>query len=344
MGVQYKISDTNSKFLQPTGDGTIDVVNDYSWTLSPKSARTQVPYIELVEYQQTAGQLIASILYFARLLSNPNALNGLITAAKNPADVYQLKYIAEPTGFRYKMPYFNPKKFSRTTEFPFEDGQSPFASLVGLGKQAAGFGGKNANGILSLGGLFGRLPAFAEAAVGTIDKIIPGKLSLENPRAWDKTTEGAYTFTFDLANTGTIQDIQQNRDLCYILKYQQSPNRRFVITDPVCIYSVFSPDIVSMPAAFISNLEITNLGNTRLMNLGGIDRVVPDAYRITIGLNSLFIPSRNIEGLLDQGQGTVGITTPAQATTIINNNLPNSNTQQRQNLNNILNTATTLGR
>lgn len=316
MGVQYQISPTNSKYLIPDGNGNIDVVNDFSWTLSPKSARGDVPYIQLVEYQQTAGQLIASMIYFSRLATNAvSDISTLITAPKNPGDVYQLKYIAEPTGFVYKFPYFNSKKTSRSTSFEYEDGQSPFSALLQLGRRVAGERYKGGGWV---GEFFGKLPALAEAGIGTINTLLPGKLTLENPKSWVGTDEGEYTFTIDLINTGDVSDIQQNRDLCHILKYQQSPNRRFVITDPVCIYSVYSPDIVAMPAAIISNLDITNLGNTRKMNLNGIERIVPEAYRLHISLRNLFMPSRNVEGKLDSGQATVGITTPADAQKILN--------------------------
>ena len=65
--IRYKVSDATSQYLQPVGSGSIDVVNDLDWTLTPKSGRSEVPKMFVTEYQITAGQLIASLNYIYKL-------------------------------------------------------------------------------------------------------------------------------------------------------------------------------------------------------------------------------------------------------------------------------------
>jgi len=287
--IDYVISDKSSRFMKPAnGAGFIDVVKDFSWTLSPTFPRKDVPYIELIEYQQTAGKIIASILYFARvlpgLIQNPSQL---ISGPKDPADVFQLKYIAEPTGFSYRFPYFDTKRVSRNTEFSYEDGKNPFSELLSFGHTVPGLSNK-------IGGA-STFTAMVGAAMQVGSGIVPGKLSLDNPRQWTGTNDSGYIITFDLFNSATVQDITQNVKLVELLTYQQSPFRRGVaIVDPTCIYSVNIPGVVNLPAAFMNSLEVTDLGNKRMMNINGVNKVIPEAFRITMNIQSLFLPYRNI--------------------------------------------------
>ena len=64
MAIYQENTENVTRVLQPTGNGVIDIINDYSWTLSPQSARDTVPYVTLTEYQQTTAQLLASIAYY----------------------------------------------------------------------------------------------------------------------------------------------------------------------------------------------------------------------------------------------------------------------------------------
>ena len=308
MPLEYIVSKHPSMYLTPKQDGSVNVIDNFSWTLSPKSSRKNVPYVDLIEYQQNAGQLISSILYFLRIYNTTESITDLLEAPKDPGDLYKLKYIAEPTGFRYRFPYFSAKKTSRTSDFGYEDGQSPFSAAHKLGQSAVAYGERIGSGssIRRLFAEVAEIGALGQAGVGLLNTMVPGKFQLEHPQSWVGTTEGEYTFTFDLFNTGTTDDVIQNRNLCYILTYQNSPARRnFALTDPVCIYSVHIPDVVDMPAAYINGLEITNLGNTRVVKSDGFNNgsgfIIPEAYRISITLRSLFMPTRNIMAGLDNG-------------------------------------------
>jgi hypothetical protein len=307
--LDYKISDSDSKYLEPKNSGTVDVINDFQWTLSPKNARIEVPTAIITEYQQTAGQLIASIIYYSKVVQGiSNGSSGFLSGPKDPGEVYKFKYLAKPTGFVYNFPYFHNKNTMRSSTFDYEDGQSPFSGLHKLGTEIVKYGADKGLSIplpgrTMIGELFGVIPAIAGAAQGFVNTVLPGKIALENPRSWVGTDEGSYQFSFDLFNTGSVQDIENNRNLAYILKYQNSPSRRnFAIVDPVVIYDMYIPDIVQLPACYISDLAITNLGNTRQMKLRGVDRIIPEAYRFNIVFTSLFMPTRNLLQALDKGE------------------------------------------
>jgi hypothetical protein len=297
--VEYKQSESNSKFYEPAGgagDGLIDVVNDMPWTLSPISSRKDVPYIELTEYQQTTGQLIASLIYYGRVINNFSSIGAdTFLANDDPEAVYRYKYFAEPTGFRYRLPYFNDKKITRGNEFGSED--NPFSSALKLASQAAGFG---ARGLFSL---VGKASEVAKATVGVVNTSLPGAINFENPESWSGTTLETVEVTFDLFNTDSEDDVYRNRRFCHLFSYQNTPSRRnFAIVDPPAIYSLYIPDVVQFPACYVTSLNITNLGNTRLMVLGGTDRTIPEAYRIEITFKSLLMPTRNIMSALEKGR------------------------------------------
>jgi hypothetical protein len=316
MKIQYKQSDKDSRFLQPMGEGNgfINVL-DMAWTLSPKSSRKEVPYLSLTEYQQTTGQLIASIIYYGRVASRlvQGGVGQAIEADRDPFEVYKYKYFAEPTGFSYKIPYFSSKKFQRGNSFGYDDGENPFSKLTDLGRNMKLFPGSKGGTEGLLEG-FGTASIYANALLGLGNTLLPGKIGFETPKSWSETDTETYEVTFDLFNTGTIEDIENNRNLCHILSYQNSPSRRnFAIIDPPVIYSLSIPDVVHMPACYVSNLTINNLGNTRtkfMLHVDGstsVPRTIPEAYRITIQFTSLLMPTRNILLALDKGKNIEAI-------------------------------------
>ena len=314
--VAYTTSEENSKFYKPLGDGIINVVKDMPWTLSPISSRRDVPYIELTEYQQTTGQLIASLVYYSRVINNINK-NGLGTVLKpdNPEEVYRYKYFAEPTGFKYILPYFNNKKLTRGNTFGSEE--SAFSGLTELGSQAAAYG---RGGLASL---VAQAKAFASAGIQTISTSLPGAVNFESPQSWTGTNLETIEVTFDLFNTDSIDDVYRNRRFCNLLSYQNAPSRRnFAIVDPPVIYSLFIPDVTQLPACYVESLSITNLGNTRTMlDEKGIQRIFPEAYRIAITFKSLLMPSRNLVDALEKGRKVEAICDIGTLSTILEKKL-----------------------
>jgi hypothetical protein len=299
--VKYTLSDNKSRFYSPVDDGIIDVVKDMAWTLSPKESRYDVPYIRLKEYQQTTGQLIASIVYYARVLSlvGRDGL-GTILQSDDPLEVYKFKYFAEPTGFEYILPYFNTKKINRGNTFGSEE--NPFSGLIAFGKDVKAFG--NSSGPVSrIAGFVGGASEIAKSSGALLNTLIPGKMNFEFPNSWNSTNIETIEVTFDLFNVGKEEDVYRNRRFCHLLSYQNTPSRRnFAIVDPPAIYSLEIPDVVQFPACYVSTLDIKNLGNTRLMDIGGSMRTIPEAYRISITFTSLLMPSRNIMRATEKGR------------------------------------------
>jgi len=315
MNITYKQSESNSKFLQPTGGGSnvIDVLTDMAWTLSPKYSRRDVPYIKLKEYQQTTGQLIAAIIYYGRVFNKIVRGNNLVTGQDDATDVYKFKYFAEPTGFNYKFPYFNSKKITRGNTFGQED--NPFSGVVQLGERVRASAAVVGRGVGGGLGIFYEVAALGQAGIGVANTIVPGKIGFEFPKSWDSSDLETVEVSFDLFNSNNVNDIKNNRNLCYILSYQNTPSRRnFSLIDPPAIYSLDIPDVVSLPACYMSSLDIKNLGNTRLMNIGDVTRTVPEAYRISMTFTSLLMPTRNILDAMDKGQTVEAISdiTPFQ--------------------------------
>jgi len=302
--LKYKPSDSDSRFLQPDGGtGLVNVVDNFSWTLSPKNARVDVPYVELVEYQQTTGQLGASLLYYSRIAANAidNGLDAAF-APTDPSEVYKYKYLAQPTGFTYRFPYFSTSKHNRTTNFSGEDGKSPFHSTIELGKTMLGFGKQSTNLFSKEVSMLGQLATVANLGIAAANTYFPGNVSFELPQKWSSTSENSISVKFHLFNTVSLDDIDSNRNLAYILTYQNSPSRRnFALNDPVVIYSLFIKDVVNFPACYMDSLTITNIGNTRVIKNQGISRIIPEAYEFNMTFKSLILPTRNIMSAMDKG-------------------------------------------
>jgi hypothetical protein len=294
MAITYTQSGKSSRFLIPTGDSLVDVTK-MNWTLTPPSGRLNVPSMYLTEFQQNVGQLISAAIFYTKAIANViNGNDGPIAGTSDDKSIYQFKYFAEPTGFKYRIPFFSQKKTSKTNSFGFDNDQNPFSGLLSMSSMRSSYGG---SAVLA--------PIFegAKAGIGLLNTLLPGKINLENPQSWESSPEPEISVTWDLFNTGTWDQVVDNRNLAYILAYQNSPARRSAfIVDPPVIYSMYIPDVISMPACYVSNIEILNLGNTRQITFGdGIKRIVPEAYRFNMTFQSLLMDTRNIMNGLDEG-------------------------------------------
>lgn len=298
MNIILKEKPNNNSRVYGTSDGSsqiIDVINDMSWTLSNKASRKDAPRMRLVEYQQTTGQLIAAVIYFSRVIENFNfqgLSNNSISNKSDPLEVYKLKYFGEKTGYEYSVPYFNPKNLSRNNSFGNDE--NPFNSFFEFGRSF-----KAGRQISAITESF----EFVKAGMNVINASIQGQVNFEFPKGWENTSPETYSTTFDLVNTTNLNDVINNWKFCHLLSYQNTPSRRnFAIMDPPVIYSMSIPGIVDLPVCYVSDLEITNLGNTRIIQIENKKRIIPEAYRIKITLTSLLLPSRNIMAATRDGK------------------------------------------
>lgn len=310
MNIILQEKPNNNSRVYGTSSGTqiIDVVNEMSWTLSNKASRKDAPRMRLVEYQQSTGQLIAACIYFSRVVKDfsfNSLTDNTLTNKSDPIEVYKLKYFGEKTGYEYSIPYFNPKNLSRSNTFGSDE--NPFKSFTDFAGQIksgllAG-GGSGGGPITKLIGNLGLIGPLAGTGLDLINSAIQGQINFEFPKAWENTSPETYSTTFDLVNTTSTDDVINNWKFCHLLSYQNSPSRRnFAIMDPPVIYSMSIPGIVDLPVCYVNDLQITNLGNTRIIQIEGKKRIVPEAYRISISLTSLLLPSRNIMAATRDGK------------------------------------------
>ena len=124
---------------------------------------------------------------------------------------------------------------------------------------------------------------------------------IERPKFFNFQNDSeSITFNFPLINTGyaTVEEISKNWQLCFLLVYQNRPNRRSrELIDPPCIYEVTIPGVKYMPYAYISRLAINFKGARRQMSIdappGNVTTIIPDAFDVNITLTGLVPETRN---------------------------------------------------
>jgi len=309
-----------AKYLISNSENLVDIVNDYSWTISPKSSRGDVPYVHLIEKRVTNNILLQQALYNIRALREIGEIGVetytkvLQTAAgltdeelssilernftedtiknkdtssnenerENP---YRGLYDLKDTGWQYVFPYFD--TMGKSIKGSWGDSKDWIEEAATISNIAVALG--------AFGGDY-------QAPVGTY---------IEKPKQYlYGQTQETYNVTFKLYNTFKYEDIINNWEFCFLLIYQNLPNRRSkTIIDPPSLYEFIIPGIKHCPLAYIQSLKIEFVGATRIMNLvvgnesKQIETIIPDAYKITLQLTDIFPESRNfMAGILDETQ------------------------------------------
>jgi hypothetical protein len=314
----------------------VNVLDKYRWTISPLESRIDAPYIYMIEKKVTQNTIIQQAIYnletiresgavtaeqASRLLEkitnledDSNIVEALNEAQEaNGKDVkdegttskesdslynpYKGLYALEDTGWQYVFPYFTETNRDISQSWGEASKDSFLASKIGEAIDA----GENLVENINLG------TAIAGAlSQGNVSS--PIITYIEKPKQYsygDNTPQ--YSFTFHLFNTYDYEDIVKNWEICFLLIYQNLPNRRTkAIIDPPALYEVIIPGIKNSPLSYISGLRIDFVGSTRLMDLEvgsdgkKIKTIVPDAYKVTINITDLFPESKNfLEGVVD---------------------------------------------
>ena len=134
---------------------------------------------------------------------------------------------------------------------------------------------------------------------------------------------------FYLLNTIKPEDIRKNYEFCYLLTYQNLPNRRSInVLDSPPLYRAKVDGYKTLPVCYINDLKIENVGAVRLVDIGktsniqpsnsvlrgvgyGADtnsttvRMIPEAYKISFTLQSVFMNSQNMFVFAANPQGIV---------------------------------------
>lgn len=247
---------SKEKMIQ-IGDGTVDIVNNYRWSVSKTSfAMDMVPRIIIQEYQQNLSSAIQAAKFFAGKIEEATTAAGV--------DPYEGLYSVDKTerGNKYIIPYYSEYHHS-------------IANAWGENRGVVGAAiNKVAEGITEIARTF--LPS----------------AGIEAAKAFEGTQPQEYTFSFFLFNTiDPKTDIKNNRDLIKALINNNLLDKIDIISiRPPAICSVLIPGMREETVAIMSKIFIQNMGQINYME--GIN--VPDAYSITITIQELLVESRQI--------------------------------------------------
>jgi hypothetical protein len=273
---------------KPTGNGLVDIVSRFPWTIS-NTRRSDIPYIYLVEHKVEGGSIQKQLAFYAAGVTETAADYVGAGETKNILDVYKEIFVPNPTGFKYKFPYF--------TKISYEINTTPWQQFDKIGGSISDIGG--GLGMFGKVGAAAGLAAKTMTAVGEMAKVglkasYPVVGVADRPRIFTSHSERSITIEFPLFNTVSENDWKRNKDFIQLFKGQNLFNKRNFITGlPPVWYKVQVPGQYYSVASCVTNFTVENLGNTRAMFVAGKRFIVPDAYQVKITLQEMAMPSKN---------------------------------------------------
>ena len=273
-----------AKDLEPSnGAGLINVIKDYHWTLS--KIDEEIPYVWLREYKCLENQIKRQTEAFLTQAGNTagQALEvfGVKKGNTNELEIYKELFPKDqPTGFAYKFPYFNKNAFQLSTP--------NWTALPDAGQALSNL----------LSNTFGKVGETVAAAAGAVGDVVKFAAKMQTPafgvadapKVFKSHSERTINISFTLYNTLRPNDWKKNRQLGYLLVFQNLYNKRDYVTGvPPVFYDVFIPGQYYTYAAAMTDIKVEQLGNQRLLE----DCIVPDAYQFDITLSELVMPSKN---------------------------------------------------
>lgn len=337
-GAQQLVPNGTTDIDNPTSK-VVNVVNDYAWTIQPKSARKDVPYLYMIERKLTNDVMIQQLIYnlvatfevgsqiaadaqkiLVDLLlkdSKEENRNGLTDEERRDAkkreiekniqdaglsseDPYTGLYSLEDTGWAYVLPYFDKKNHNIDGSWGVPSDNATGGIISKLGNAATEAIGNIATDVNQITSALG-------AMSGTSSAVKPGTY-IEKAKQYSFQSQGpSYSLSFNLYNTGKITDVIDNWELCFALMYNLLPNRRTkTVFDPPPLYEIYIPGVRRSPVSFIKGMRVDFLGATRLMDLDvagqpPLRTIVPDAYSIQIDIEDVLPESKNfMQSMIDQ--------------------------------------------
>lgn len=282
-----------SLYKPAEGNGYINVVKDFPWTLTP--VREDVPRVILKEYEVNETTIQRQALFYSRGASNfVNSIGNTPAGVPggdilSPYEELYPKNSQTATGFRYDFPYIS--------DINFEINTPVWASLDTLEQLQKGVEG--VAGIVSPG-LANAANKIAEvgkaAAMVALSFNYPKVGIMDRPRLWQSHDFRNIQIKFPLFNTLQSNDWKTNRQLCELLINQNLYNKRdFITSVPPVFYEVLIFGQHYSYASCVTNLTIYNRGNMRLLqDDGGRNVNVPDVYEINMTLTDMVMPSKNL--------------------------------------------------
>ena len=230
---------------------------------------------------------------------------------------YQRLYFVGPTGFSYKIPYFDKTAFAHSNSFGDQTKGNP-----ALG---------------SINKLMEVIPSLAEAVQSVVNVFSQaGSAQIERTQYYQyQNTSQPIVVKFPLYNTtpATYSDICNNFKLIFLLLYQNLPMRQDkIVVEPPCIYDIKIPGMKREPYCYLNNITIYHNGNTRIMDidLKGINfvgntsgftgdtkletvkAVIPDSYIVNLSFQPVLATTKNFLFTTIANDGNNKVTTRVQ--------------------------------
>jgi len=278
--------------LDTYGDD-IDVINDFQWTKSPKTSRSDVPRLILKEKRLKTNSTVSNAAY------SLNTLLDVAPAAEAAATSFSKKITGN--SIITKSVESVGKGVSKVTEtlasvskeiienvvgeyetFGEDSVLTPYNGLYRLEKTGFkyvlpylqdGYNSLENTMDTSVGSsiiskLTEGVGEIASQAAGLAFALRPG-VYIEESQQYNMPQEGRkVNISFPLLNTGNYADILQNWQLLFGLIYQNRPGRitKTLVDIPVLYESIVEGQLY-MPYSYITNLEIKHAGNRRSMKI-----------------------------------------------------------------------------
>jgi hypothetical protein len=302
---------------------TFNIAKNYRWTVSDISKNDEIPQIVLYEHRNLESNIMRSIKFYTginienkegdilekttEVISDLVDRGGEIAAnifganasPKNILDVYNEIFPDSPTSLKYIFPYYSKSYMSlQTAPWEMLDKASKTAGEAsgGVEKIASAFGFKGAAASLSkVGDITSAIAGGVETAMSLQYPLVGTN---DRPRVFASHTERSVTVEFPLYNTIHENDWKQNR---LFLRAFMSQNlfikRDFMTGLPPVFYRVLVPGQYFSFASSVTDFNVENLGNVRMMHEGnkstGKGFIIPDAWQVKITLSELAMPSLN---------------------------------------------------
>lgn len=254
-------------------NGLFDVVNNYNWTYTKLRKNLNIPYIELLEYEQDSATLYAQLAYWR------DAVSSGLGIGDNDGNPYKNLYHAKPTGTRFILPFFEQYHANTEQAWNVNTGLGNFLDFAKVMK--------------------------AISVVNQSANFSPG-VKTNQPRVWEGSEPASYAVNFTLFNTiGGDAEILKNLQFTRRIRLSTLHSQQnAVLAVPPAMFEISIPGIRFSPASVIKNVIITNLGQMNLMSVDKNMCNIPDAYGITINIQELIVESREIMAANIGGSGS----------------------------------------
>ena len=284
---------------------TINICDEYPWTVTPQSARSEVPQLTLREYRMDQSMIVqqeqfyqgAGVEIFDKVKGALTGQGGAPTDSgsgrSNPLSVYDGLWgtkAGRPTGLRYVFPFFSDVNMEVSTgDWTAIDGLEAAKSIAsGFSK----FRTPQSNSESNISKIAGVVMDAGAAAASFYSPVVG---IMDRPRLFASHNNRSLSIKFPLFNTLDANDWIANRDFIFLFMNQNLYSKTsFMTGEPPCWYRLTVLGQYYCHAASVTNIQINNRGNIRRLKYGtNLEIPVPDIYEVNITFSEMVMPSSN---------------------------------------------------